>query len=142
MTVLLVCLCSAAFMAGLSWFVGAVHYPLFAGVGPAGWAGYHRRHSARTAWVVLPPMTAELATSGWLVADRPAGVPATLVAVGLALAAGTWLLTAVAARAHGRLGRERLDAGVHRALLTVHHARTALWSAHAALVAVLVAQAA
>ena len=137
MTVLLVCLVSAAYMAGLSWFVGVVHYPLFAGVGTDGWAAYHRRHSDRTTLVVLPPMVAELVTAGWLVVDRPAGVGAGLAVAGVGLAAATWVATAVAARLHGTLG-ETLDVARHRTLLAVHHARTALWSAHTLVAALMI----
>lgn len=140
MTLLLACLLAAAYMAGLSWFVGAVHYPLFAGVGAEGWRDYHHRHSDRTTLVVLPAMVVELATAAWIAADPPAGVDRAAAVAGLALAAGTWVLTAFAARAHGRIG-DPLDPLVHRSLLLVHHARTALWSAHALLLAVLVAQA-
>lgn len=140
MTVLLVCLGAAAFMAGLSWFVGVVHYPLFAGVGADGWSDYHRRHSDRTTWVVLPPMLAELVTAAWLVVETPAGVSARAAAAGLVLAATTWGLTAAAAQLHARIG-DPLDPRTHRSLLVVHHARTACWSAHAVLAAVMVSQA-
>ena len=137
-TVLLVCLVAAAYMAGLSWFVGVVHYPLFAGVGAAGWRTYHRRHSDRTTAVVLAPMVAELVAAAWIAVDRPADVGAVPAAVGLALVAGTWALTAFASRLHRRIG-DPLDSGAHRSLLAVHEARTALWSAHALLVAIIVA---
>ena len=110
-TVLLVCLVAAAYMAGLSWFVGVVHYPLFAGVVAAGWRTYHRRHSDRTTVVVLAPMVAELVAAAWIAVDRPADVGAS--------------------RLHRRIG-DPLDSGAHRTLLAVHHARTALWSARAA----------
>jgi hypothetical protein len=141
MTLLLVCLVAASFMAGLSWFVGAVHYPLFAGVGADGWSAYHRRHSDRTAYVVVAPMLAELVSAAWIALDRPDGVGAAPAVAGLALAAATWLLTAAASRMHGRIG-DPLDPAVHRSLLLVHHARTALWSGHAVLAAAMVAQAA
>ncbi|CAA9479978.1 MAG: hypothetical protein AVDCRST_MAG85-607 [uncultured Solirubrobacteraceae bacterium] len=141
MTVLLVCLVAAASMAGLSWFVGVVHYPLFAGVGADGWGDYHRRHSDRTTGVVLPPMLAELVTAAWIVAETPAGVSGAAAVAGLALAAATWVLTAGAAALLGRIG-DPLDPRAHGSLLAVHHARTACWSAHAVLAAVMVSQAA
>jgi hypothetical protein len=140
-TVLLVCLVAAAYMAGLSWFVGVVHYPLFPGVGAAGWRTYHRRHSDRTTAVVLAPMVAELVAAAAIVVDRPPGVDAAPAAAGLGLAVGTWALTAFAARLHGRIG-DPLDSEAHRSLLAVHHARTALWSAHTLLVAIIAAGAA
>ena len=140
MTLLLACLVAAAFMAGVSWFVGVVHYPLFAGVGAGGWGAYHRRHSDRTTLVVVPPMVVELVTAAWIAADPPSGVATSSAIAGLVLAAAAWALTGVAARLHGRLGAP-LDPGTHRTLLAVHHARTAVWSAHAVLAAAMVAQA-
>lgn len=141
MTVLVVCLMAAAFMAGLSWFVGVVHYPLFTAIGPSDWGAYHRGHTDRTTLVVIGPMVVQLATAGWLVADRPDAMSAGVAAAGLALALGTWVLTARAAALHRRFGAGP-EPGAHRSLLAVHHARTALWSAHAALLAVVVASAA
>jgi hypothetical protein len=137
-TLLLVCFAAAAFMAGLSWFVGVVHYPLFAGVGADGWASYHRRHSDRTTIVVVVPMLVELVTAGLIALDPPGGVPGGAALAGLALAGATWLLTAEASRIHGTLGAG-LDPRPHRRLLAVHHARSVLWSAHAVLVATMIA---
>ena len=137
-TLLVVCLVATAFMAGLSWFVGAVHYPLFPGVGADGWGAYHRAHSLRTTFVVLPPMLTELVTAGWLAIEPPDGVDRGALVAGFVLAAATWALTVLASQQHGRIG-DPLDAAVHRRLLLVHHARTALWSAHALLLAILVA---
>jgi hypothetical protein len=140
-SVLLVCLVAAAYMAGVSWFVGIVHYPLFAGVGAGDWRAYHRRHSDRTTAVVAVPMVVELLAAAALAVDRPPGVGAVTAAAGLAAATATWALTVQAARLHRRIG-DSLDPGAHRSLLVLHHARTALWTAHAVLVAAMVAQAA
>lgn len=141
MTVLLAALVSASFMAGVSWFVGVVHYPLFAGVGAAGWTDYHRRHSDRTTLVVVLPMVVELASAVWIAVALPAGVDAATAVAALAVAILTWVLTAAAARLHGGFG-DGLDPRGHRVLLRVHHARTSLWTAHALLSAVMVAAAA
>ena len=134
MTALIASLLAAAFMAGLSWFVGAVHYPLFARVAGDGWPAYHAEHSARTARVVVVPMVVELGAAAWLVADPPARVSDTAAAAGLALAIAAWALTAVAARLHSTLTADDLTA-----LLAVHHVRTGVWTAHAALAAALLA---
>ena len=132
MTALIASLLAATYMAGLSWFVGSVHYPLFARVAGDGWAAYHEEHSARTTRVVVVPMVVELVAAAWLVAAPPSGVSAAAAAGGLALAVAAWALTGVAARLHAGLRAEDL-----RALLAVHHVRTAVWSAHAALAAAL-----
>jgi hypothetical protein len=134
---MLVCLVAAAYLAGLSWFVGVVHYPLFTGVGAAGWRTYHRRHSDRTTAVVLAPMVAQLLTAAAIAVDPPRDVGAAPAAAGLALAAGTWALTACAARLHRCIG-DPLDSAAHRSLLAVHHARTALWTTHTLLLAIIV----
>ena len=73
-TVLLIGFGAAAYMAGVGWFVGVVHYPLLPAVGPAGWGAYHARHSDRTTIVVVPAMVAELVAAAAIAADRPAGV--------------------------------------------------------------------
>lgn len=133
MTLLLLCLLSAAFMAGLSWLISVVHYPLFARVGAEAFPAYHDAHTRLITPVVLPPMATELVTSSLLVVDRPDGVGSAVVIAGFVLAAGTWAATGLlAVPEHGRLS-ERWDAQVHRRLVLANHVRTALWSAHAAL---------
>ena len=139
--VLLLCAASALFMTGVIWFVQVVHYPLFDGVPPGAWAAYHARHTTRTGYVVSGPMLVELVTAAWLVADRPAGVPASLAVAGLACAVVAWALTlGVATPDHGRLARG-WDARVARRLVTLGWGRTAAWTAHAALALVMIAAA-
>ena len=141
MTLLLITLLATAMMAGLSWFISVVHYPLFARVGEAGWIAYHHAHSVRTTYVVVPPMVAELGGSAVLVLDRPAGVSAAAAVAGLALAASAWLATfLLSVPDHGRLARG-WDPAVGRRLVRGHHLRTALWSAHAVLLCAMVAAA-
>jgi hypothetical protein len=141
-TALLVTLVSAAYLAGLSWFVAAVHYPLFAAVGPDAWPAYHQRHSDRTTVVVAPALAGELGGAAWTLVARPDGVGAAAAAAGLALAAGAWALTALAAvPAHRRLAGGYVRAAGRR-LERAHLARTLLWTAHAALAAVLAGAAA
>ena len=123
-------------MAGVGWFVGVVHYALFPAVGPAGMGRLPRAPQRPDDIVVVPANGLPSLVDGG-VRSRPPGtgrrrVPASRVAGLAALAAATWALTAAAARLHGRLG-DPLDPRAHRALLAVHHARTALWTAHAVL---------
>lgn len=141
MTLLLITLLAAALMAGLSWFVSVVHYPLFARVGEAGWRGYHDAHRTRTAVVVVGPMVVELGGSALIVFDRPDGVGAVAALASLALATGAWLVTfTFSVPDHERLA-PAYDAAVGRRLTSVHHVRTALWSAHAVLLCTMVAAA-
>ncbi len=141
MTLLLTVLLATAFMAGLSWFISVVHYPLFAWVGEAEWTAYHAAHTARTGYVVIAPMIVELAGSGLVVLDRPAGVGVTSAVAGLVLAALAWLVTfSLSVPDHGRLSRG-FDPAVGRRLVRGHHLRTVLWSAHAVLLCTMVATA-
>lgn len=140
MTVLIACAAATWYMAGLHWFVQVVHYPLFTEVGREGFVGYHERHSSRTTLVVLPVMTAELATSAWLVADRPAGASTALVLAGLALAILTWAATfLLVVPRHRDLGAG-LDPVAVRQLVGASWVRTVAWTAHGVVVAVLLAQ--
>lgn len=139
MTALLLANAAATlFMVGLTWFVQVVHYPLFPFVGEERFAEYHRLHSSRTTWVVLPPMLIELVTSFLLLIDPPADETA-LVAAGAALALATWALTAIAASAHGRIGRQGLNPGLLRGLLAASWIRTVVWTLHGAVVLALLA---
>ncbi len=132
-TVLLANAAATLFMAGLTWFVQVVHYPLFPLVGD-GFTEYHRRHSNRTTFVVLPPMLVELVTSFWLLLDPP-GDASGLAVAGAALAGATWALTALgAAPAHGRIGREGLGPDLQNRLLRISWLRTIAWTAHAGVV--------
>ncbi len=136
---LLACVAATLFMTGLTWFVQVVHYPLFPAVGPDRFPEFHRIHSNRTTWVVLPPMLVELLTSWVLLFDPPADATA-LVAAGAVLATVTWLLTAFgAAPVHGEIGRRGLSPVLTRRLSAFSWARTFCWSAHAAVVLALLA---
>jgi hypothetical protein len=140
-TLLIICAAATWFMAGLGWIVQVVHYPLFETVGEGNFTEYHRRHSERITPIVLPAMSIELITAGWLLFSRPTGTSMALVIVGFALAASTWLATAVlAVPRHAELG-SGFDARAHRRLVRSSWLRTAAWSAHGVVVAVLLAQA-
>ena len=56
---LLIHLCSTAFMTGLIWLIQHVHYPLFAEVGLENHLDYHRLHVFKITWIVVPVMLVE-----------------------------------------------------------------------------------
>lgn len=127
------------FMTGLIWFVQVVHYPLLVEVGEREFARFHELHSRRVTWIVLPVMAVELVTALVLALAPPDGVPGGLAWTGLALAAGTWVSTAlIQAPAHGRLGRQRTERQVGR-LVAGNWLRTGLWTAHGAVVIAMLA---
>ena len=142
MSLLLLNAAAVLVMTGVIWFVQLVHYPLFAGVGADQWQGYHREHSRRTAWVVVAPMTIDLATSVALVAAVPDGVSPALPVAGAVAAVVTWGATGLlAVPAHRHLG-DGWHGGVGRRLTSTNWVRTAAWSLHSLIVLAALAQAA
>jgi hypothetical protein len=131
----------AWFLAGLIWTIQLVHYPLFAKVGRDGFAAYESAHSRMITPLVGPVMLAELALAIALVAMRPRAVPAWAAWTLLALVGAVWLSTfAVQVPAHGTLARG-FDAEAHARLVATNWIRTAAWTARAAILAWLLAQA-
>lgn len=121
------------FMVGLIWFVQVVHYPLFAGVGEAGWAQYSRRHQKQTTLVVGPVMLVELVTAALVLAMRPG--PLTIA--GAVLLGLVWASTFfVQVPLHARLERGGDPAArprLVRTLVATNWARTLLWTARGGL---------
>lgn len=121
-------------MAGLIWFVQVVHYPMFALVGPEGFARYEQVHAARTTWVVAPLMLTELATGVLLLAARPARLPVAPLAVGLVLLAVIWLATAfLSVPRHDELATGFVPAA-HASLVATNWLRTCAWTLRGGLV--------
>ncbi len=121
-------------MLGAIWIVQVVHYPLFAGVGEAGWSAYEASHQSRITLVVGPLMVLELATAVWLAVDRPPVLPAWSVLLGAALVGVIWVSTAfVQVPLHSALGGA-FDADAHARLVATNWIRTAAWTARAGLV--------
>lgn len=138
MTILLANAASTLFMTGLIWFVQVVHYPLFAAVGSAEFPAYSRAHQSLTTFVVGPPMLVEAITAAVLVFARPAGVPAWLAWLGLALVALIWVSTAaLQVPAHGRLA-SGFSAETGAFLVSTNWIRTVAWSLRGAVVVAMI----
>ena len=121
-------------MLGAIWIVQVVHYPLFAGVGEAGWSAYEAGHQSRITFVVGPLMVLELATAVWLVIDRPEALPVWSVVLGAALVGAIWASTAfVQVPLHAALGGS-FDGDAHARLVATNWLRTAAWTARSGLV--------
>lgn len=128
---------ASGMMAGIIWFVQAVHYPLFAAADPPGYALENQR---RTSWVVLPPMLVEAVAAAWLVIEPPAAVGRGAAAAGLVMVALLWLSTlAVQMPLHSRLAREGHTPATVTALVRSNWLRTVLWTARAVLAAWMLA---
>lgn len=144
--VLVIHYAATLFMTGVIWIVQVVHYPLFAGVGAAGYAAYQAGHVRLITWVVLPAMLVELATAvGWVYFVRGGGAPGSTgwgsSAVAWANLAGVgliWLSTALLqVPAHDQLG-QAFDAAAHRRLVDTNWIRTIVWSLRAGALTYLV----
>ncbi len=121
-------------MFGAIWIVQVVHYPLFSGVGEAGWAAYEASHQARITWIVGPAMLIELATAIWLVLDPPEAFPMWALLAGAAMVGVIWASTAfIQVPLHSTLSAG-FDTEAHANLVGTNWIRTLLWSARAGLV--------
>ena len=133
---LLAQLASTLPLVGLIWFVQVVAYPLFASAAAndsPGFVAYHRAHSTRITYLVLPLMLVELLASAAWLAWPPAGVQSWLVLTGVALALICWLATGLlAVPRHETLARG-FDARAHVALVRGNWVRTLAWTVRGAL---------
>jgi len=117
-------------MTGLIWFVQIVHYPLFARVGPDGFAAYAHQHTRRTGYVVGPLMLMEAATALLLLVllrDQP------LVWTGLALLALIWGSTFLVQVPHHRRLATGFDRVIHPRLVLTNWVRTVAWTLRAGI---------
>lgn len=118
----------AGYMAGVIWIVQRVHYPLFARV--TDFAPYAREHASRITPVVGPPMAAQVVVAALLLGDGAAGLALANAAL-VALAFGSTGL--YYGPLHGRL----TPALVAR-LVAANWVRTVVWSAQLVVAALLV----
>ena len=116
-------------MCGVIWFVQLVHYPLFRDYDRAAFRATMLAHQSATQKVVFPAMMLELVTALALLAWPPAGVPAGLPWLGVALV-GVWGFATVLVMVplHERLAGDGFDAALHRRLVRWNWVRTAAWS--------------
>ena len=120
-------------LAGLVLTVQLVHYPLFSAVGPSAFVDYHRRHSRRISWLVVPLMTVEAAAAAAWVVWSPSSITPRAPIAGAALVAMVWLSTALLqVPSHTRLARG-FDPGAIRSLVATNWIRTLAWGSRSVL---------
>lgn len=130
-TLVLGTLAVAMFNVGVIWLTQRVVYPVWTLVGEREWHAYHEAHKRRLPSTVFVPHGLGIVGSALLVAWPPAGVPAWLVWLALALPITMAAATAAYwAPLQIRLSR-RLDRPLLQRLLATHWIRVALISAHA-----------
>ncbi|MDX1672168.1 MAG: hypothetical protein R3211_07485 [Balneolaceae bacterium] len=119
------------FMTGLIWFVQLVQYPGFTSLDPPSFLQFHYSHVYRIAWLVIPVMVAELATSIILVVAYELFFDINLI--GLALLLLIWASTfALQMPIHRKL-REETDLKLIKKLIFSNWIRTLAWSLKSAL---------
>lgn len=116
-------------LTGIIWTIQLVHYPGFPDIEKRRWPDYHKRHKRHMPFIVLPPMLAEIGTSGWLVwTDLNA-----LHAAFLALALFTWVITALLfIPLHQRITFRPTERNLAR-LTGLNWLRTLAWTASSVL---------
>ena len=129
MTLLLLHAAATLAMTGVIWFVQLVHYPLLRFAAADDFERFAAAYQRRTTWVVLPLMSAEVATAIWIFVAGPEGSRA-LAAWGLALLAQVPL--------HRRLARG-FDERAGGRLVGSNWLRTAAWSARAVVALAMLA---
>lgn len=123
------------FLVGLIWMVQVVHYPLFARVGSAEFAGYQAAHASLITLVVGPLMLLELFTAVAILSLWPSSLPVWVGWLGLALVGVIWLTTLLASvPLHARLATG-FDAQAHNLLVATNWIRTLAWTARGLLLA-------
>lgn len=132
---------STFYLIGLIWTIQIVHYPLFNGVGEAGYVRYQERHQNRITSIVGPVMLVELCSSVWLIWLPFRGVDSVLAIVGVGLVALIWSSTAfIQVPCHARLS-QGFNLPAYQKLVYSNWIRTLAWSARGAIVCTMLASA-
>ena len=122
------------FMTGLIWFVQVVHYPLFNRVGIEAFTAYEARHSNLTTLVVIVPMVIELISALILLWQRPNGIVAWQLWLGLGLVGLIWFSTAFLQVPQHSVLAQGFNEQAYQLLLKGNWLRTAAWTLRSLLV--------
>jgi hypothetical protein len=137
--ILLTCVFFTFAMTGLIWLIQMVNYPLMSLVPPDDFPAYEASHCRRISPVVLPLMTGELVTSGWLT-FRPIATVESELLVGAILTFLLWASTfLIQVPLHHQLEKAFNPQAWKRLVLT-NWIRTTLWSARSILMGWIVWQ--
>ncbi len=127
-----------AYLTGLIWTIGAVHYPLFNFADRADFAAFEAAHSARISSIVLVPMVAELALSAMLVLSPSSVAPAWAAWLGAALVGVIWASTFFLQVPQHAILSSGFDQRAYEALVSTNWIRVAAWTARTGLLGWLV----
>ena len=116
-------------MVGLIWLIQIVHYPLFSGVGEAGFVDYQNKHQMWITFIVGPVMAAELLTAMALAWYPPTVDSGLWLKIGLGLLVVIWLSTLlIQIPQHNKLSAG-YDPAALRGLVWGNWIRTLAWTA-------------
>jgi len=137
--ILVACVFSTFAMTGLIWLIQLVNYPLMSFVPDDKFVDYEAAHCRNITPLVLPLMTCELLTSGWLCFVPITAVRAELISGGV-LTVLLWVSTfLIQVPLHTRLATRFIRKDWRR-LVNSNWIRTWLWSARSILMAWVVWQ--
>lgn len=117
-------------MTGLIWLVQLVHYPAFEDIGEWNFTSFHRDHSRKIAYIVVPVMSVELITSFILfLEDDILG----LNAIGFYLVVLIWASTfMLSVPTHQVLRKGKNESSIEYLVLT-NWIRTIFWTLKASI---------
>ena len=112
-------------MFSLIWLVQILHYPSFQYIREEEFKHFHKLHSDRITWIVLPLMLCEMLTAIALCAFYPLNPLWTFT---LLLTISNWLLTGfLSVPLHDKLG-QNFDIKIIRRLVSSNWPRTFVWT--------------
>ena len=124
-------LVAATFMTAVGWYVQFVHYPTFKAVRTEDWTSFHRFHSRRPGFLVVPGMLIEGGGAALIAFETTAPMPSVVLAwLGLlaAIFAIGWTFV-VSSIIHGALSPAYDDARVAQ-LIKTNWPRSVAWTLH------------
>ncbi len=125
------------FLAGLSWFVQWVHYPLFHYVSESTFSDFHKAHVVRTQVLIFLLLPVEIVTSAMTAIYGFRGLAHSLWVVNFIFVIGICLSTLfIQMPIHRQLSLEKSSKLIDLLVLS-HGLRTALWTFRSAFLALV-----
>lgn len=125
-------------LVGLILTIQVVHYPLFNLVGESAQVAYQVAHQNAITLLVGPLMLTELGSGFLLLGARPAGVPAWMAVVGVALIGVVWFATLFLSVPQHSVLASGFNETAYRALVDTNWVRTIAWGLRGVLVVLMI----
>ncbi len=132
--ILIINLVAAAFLAGLSWYLQIVHYPLFTYVDKRSFLEYHIYYLKTNTFLIFIPMLIEGVFTILFAFDHSDLIHTAIPFLCLCLSTGMWLITfSHIAPLHDKLTADGLDDETVKKLIEMNWVRTIGWTMKIAL---------